>query len=184
MSFWDSGSSSYWGTSAPGWGGTSAVASGAKGMFDPLTMGIAAGTSLLGGIFQGQQQNNMLAMQAQLANQQIEEQRRNQFQNMIAARDAQYGGQRYGYELDKAAKEYGTRFLGPLEDWRTAQFALRGASTSMDPLMRRVSQQERKKELDRTLAEKTAQIRSMFGGSAEEDKPFSFGNMPSYAFSA
>lgn len=182
MSFWDSGSSSYWGTSAPGWGGTSAAASGAKGMFDPVTMGIAAGTSLVQGILQGQQQNNMLAVQAQLANQQLQEQRRNQFQNMISARDAQYGGQRYGYELDKSAKEYGTRFLGPLEDWRTAQFALRGASTSLDPLMRKASQNEYKKQLDRSLAEKTAQIDQMFGAPA--DKQFGYGKMPSYVFSA
>ena len=180
MSIWDT-SSSFWGTSAPGWGGASAAASGAKGMFDPVTMGIAAGTSLLSGIFQGEQQNRQMALQAQLANQQIEEQRRNQFQNLIAARDANLGGQRYGYELDKSAKEYGARFLGPVEDWRTAQLALRGASTSLDPLARRLNQETYKKELDKSLVERTGQIDRMFDTPA--DNPFGYGKMPSYAFS-
>ena len=152
-------------------------------MVDPVTTGIAAGTSLLSGLLRGGEVNRQMTLQAELANQQIKEQRRNQFQNLIAARDANLGGQRYGYELDKSAKEYGARFLGPVEDWRTAQFALRGASTSLDPLMRIVSQEGNKKNLNQSLEDRTAAVRTMFGGSAEEDRPFTFGRMPSYAFS-
>lgn len=151
---------------------------GGSSMFDPVSVGLAAGTSVLSGIFGGMQQNRQLEAQANIAKWQIAEQEKARLQNLLAGQWAATSGKEFDQQLQQKAADYQQAFLNP----RTSQLASEDRQRAMydvlSPNAQKIRRQQNIDELNKTLATQRARTDAMFGQVRQD--PFAYGNVPSY----
>jgi hypothetical protein len=169
-----------YGPNAPSLGSLSKSSSGG-GMFDPLSMGIMAGGSLLSSIFGG-------AMSGQQANRQIEADfaiqgmknaaaERAGLQNLLAGQYSQTFAPMVDFQRQKLATNIQQDIFDPKKMSLASQQFGRGVADQLDPDALKLAQTKNLFDLNKSLAEKRAVTDAMFG--PVRNTPFNY-DYPSY----
>jgi hypothetical protein len=155
---------------------------GGGGMFDPLSMGIMAGSSLLSGIFGGQQADRQAQAQIQAANIQAQATRDAAFQQLLGGQYALTGAKQFEKGLQENAANYQQAFLDPKKMSLSSEQFNRTVNDNMTPNAQKFLHMQNQDKLNQSLAERRAQTDAMFGQVAQN--PFGYGQAPSYTYGA
>jgi hypothetical protein len=136
-------------------------------------------SSIVGGIFGAIGANRQADAQIQAAGIQAQAQRDAAFQNLLAGQYALTGAKQFEQGLQQKAADYQQAFLDPRKSQLASEDRQRGITDALSPGAQKLRWQQNTDQLNRTLADKNAQLSKIFGYTA--DQPFSFGNMPGYA---
>jgi hypothetical protein len=150
---------------------------GEKGMFDPLSVGLMAGSSLLSGIFGGQQANNQASAMFAAEGMKAQAARDAAFQNLLAGQYSQTFAPSVDFQRQKLATNIQQDIFDPKKMSLASQQFGRGVADQLDPDALKLAQTKNLFDLNKSLAEKRAVTDAMFG--QVRNTPFNY-DYPSY----
>jgi hypothetical protein len=176
--------SSYWEPSSSYWGKASDSALGStasKGMFDPLSLGLGLGSSIISGIFGGAAADRQAQAEIAAAREQAQATRDAAFTNLLAGQWAQTGAKDFARFAQQKAANYQQAFLDPARRALGQDEAFTSFATQSSPQAKALRREQNINQLNQGLMARKAVTDAMFGMVPTD--PFSYGQAPRYTLS-
>jgi hypothetical protein len=139
---------------------------GGGGMVFPFMAAASLGSSVLGGIFGGQQEAKNRELAAKLGTMQAEAAMQGAFRNAQLGQWNTTSAPEYQYELQKRARNYENLFFEPQEQFLASEGRKRQVRDMLSPEAREASARDRANQMAITASERRAVTDAMFGAPA------------------
>jgi hypothetical protein len=139
---------------------------GGKGMAFPFMAAATLGSSVLGGIFSGNQEAKNRQLAADLGKMQAEAAMQGAFRNAQLGQWNTTSAPEYQYELQKRARNFENKFFKPEEMFLASEERKRVARDELSPEARELSARNRADYISRITADRRAITDAMFGAPA------------------
>jgi hypothetical protein len=139
---------------------------GGKGMAFPFMAAASLGSSVLGGIFSGNQEAKNRQLAADLGKMQAEAAMQGAFRNAQLGQWNTASAPEYQYELQKRARNYENLFFEPQEQFLASEGRKRQVRDMLSPEAREASARDRANQMAITASERRAVTDAMFGAPA------------------